>query len=47
MGYEFQERDLLGLAEKLGAETRRKGDELFFTWCPYCRGTATTRTPFP
>ena len=38
MGYEFQERDLLGLASKLGAETRRKGDELFFKWCPYCHG---------
>lgn len=46
MGYEFQERDLLGLAEKLGAETRRKGDELFFTWCPYCRGDGHDKDTF-
>lgn len=46
MGYEFQERDLLGLAEKLGAETRRKGDELFFTWCPYCRGDGHDKNTF-
>ena len=46
MGYEFQERDLLGLAEKLGAETRRKGDELFFNWCPYCRGDGHDKDTF-
>ncbi len=46
MGYEFQERDLLGLAEKLGAETRRKGDELFFTWCPYCHGDGHDKDTF-
>lgn len=46
MGYEFQERDLLGLAEKLGAETRRKGDELFFKWCPYCHGDGHDKDTF-
>lgn len=46
MGYEFQERDLLGLAEKLGAETRRKGDELFFKWCPYCHGDGHDKNTF-
>lgn len=46
MGYEFQERDLLGLAEKLGADTRRKGDELFFKWCPYCHGDGHDKDTF-
>ena len=46
MGYEFQERDLLGLASKLGAETRRKGDELFFKWCPYCHGDGHDKDTF-
>ena len=38
MGYEMREADVYGLAAKLGAETRRKGNELFFKWCPYCHG---------
>lgn len=46
MGYEFQERDLLGLASKLGADTRRKGDELFFKWCPYCHGDGHDKDTF-
>lgn len=46
MGYEFQERDLLGLASKLGADTKRKGDELFFTWCPYCHGDGHDKDTF-
>lgn len=46
MGYEFQERDLLGLAEKLGADTKRKGDELFFKWCPYCHGDGHDKDTF-
>lgn len=43
MGYEFQESDLLGLASKLGADTRRKGDELFFKWCPYPKTKISTK----
>lgn len=46
MGYEFQERDLLGLAEKLGSDTKRKGDELFFKWCPYCHGDGHDKETF-
>lgn len=46
MGYEFQESDLLGLASKLGADTRRKGDELFFKWCPYCHGDGHDKDTF-
>ena len=46
MGYEFQERDLLGLVEKLGADTKRKGEELFFKWCPYCHGDGHDKETF-
>lgn len=46
MGYEFQERDLLGLVEKLGADTKRKRDELFFKWCPYCHGDGHDKETF-
>lgn len=46
MGYEFQERDLLGLVSKLGADTKRKGDELFFKWCPYCHGDGHDKDTF-
>lgn len=46
MGYEFREADLFGLAEKLGSETRQKGDELFFKWCPYCRGDGHDKETF-
>lgn len=38
MSYEMREADVYGLAAKLGAETRRRGNELFFKWCPYCHG---------
>lgn len=46
MSYEFQEKDLYGLAQKLGAETKRKGDELFFKWCPYCHGDGHDKDTF-
>ena len=46
MGYEFQEKDLYGLAQKLGADTRQKGDELFFKWCPYCHGDGHDKDTF-
>lgn len=38
MGYRFQTDDVYGLASKLGAEVREKGNELFFRLCPYCHG---------
>ena len=46
MGYEFQEIDLQRLAQKLGADTKRKGDELFFKWCPYCHGDGHDKETF-
>lgn len=38
MGYELKETDVYGLASALGAQTIKKGKELFFKRCPYCNG---------
>lgn len=46
MSYEFQEKDLYGLAQKIGADTKQKGDELFFRWCPYCHGDGHDKETF-
>lgn len=40
MGYELKPDDVYGLARKLNAETKVKGEELFFKRCPYCNGGA-------
>ena len=36
--YEYKADDVLALAMHIGAETKQKGDELFFKYCPKCRG---------
>lgn len=46
MSYEFQEKDLYRLAQKIGADTKQKGDELFFRWCPYCHGDGHDKETF-
>lgn len=38
MGYTFNSNDVVALAHSLGADTKTKGDELFFKYCPYCEG---------
>lgn len=38
MSYEFKKDDVLEFAYSNGHETKTKGDELFFKWCPYCSG---------
>ena len=38
MGYELKQTDILDFALSGGYETRRKGDELEFRYCPYCGG---------
>ena len=38
MSYEIKQEDIFGAAEKTGIETRQKGDELQFKYCPYCYG---------
>lgn len=46
MPYEFKSEDVYGLANALGAETKTKGDELFFRWCPYCKGGGSDKDTF-
>lgn len=38
MGYTFKANDVLDFARTIGADTHQKGDELFFRYCPKCRG---------
>lgn len=38
MSYQFCKEDLFDFAKTIGAETKTKGDELFFKRCPYCNG---------
>lgn len=46
MGYELKQSDIFDLAHVLGAETRQKGNELFFKWCPYCHGGGNDKDTF-
>lgn len=38
MPYEFNRQDVFDLAHSIGAETKQKGEELFFRLCPRCMG---------
>lgn len=38
MSYQLNESDIYGFAAFVGAKTHLKGDELIFTYCPYCHG---------
>lgn len=38
MGYTMNATDVQGLASAVGADTKRRGKELFFKYCPYCGG---------
>ncbi len=38
IAYEFNTTDAYDLARRLSAETREKGDELTFKYCPFCHG---------
>lgn len=40
MGYEFKASDVWDFAETISTEKKEKGNELFFTYCPYCNGGA-------
>lgn len=46
MSYELKESDVYGLASVLGASTHRKGNELFFKYCPYCSGGGKDKDTF-
>jgi twinkle protein len=38
MSYELKQEDIFGAVAKTGIETRQKGKELQFKYCPYCYG---------
>ena len=38
MSYLFNKADVFDFAKSMGYETREKGDELEFKYCPYCNG---------
>lgn len=38
MSYIFKQEDAFGFARSIGEETRERGDELFFRYCPKCHG---------
>ena len=38
MSYELKQSDIFELAQSLTADTKQKGNELFFKYCPYCNG---------
>lgn len=40
--YEFRPEDALNFAQASGIPTKRHGDELIFSICPYCKGKSTT-----
>ena len=46
MSYIFDREDVFSLARSVGAETKQKGDELFFKWCPRCHGGGRDRETF-
>ena len=38
MPYEFKKSDVYDFADTINTQKKEKGDELFFEYCPYCRG---------
>ena len=36
--YEYKSQDVFNLASFIGAEVKQKGNELFFKYCPNCKG---------
>jgi twinkle protein len=36
--YEYKQSDVFDFANFIGAETHEKGNELFFKYCPRCKG---------
>lgn len=43
MQYVMREEDAIGFANYVGIETKRKGDELIFQYCPYCGAASTPK----
>lgn len=46
MSYEFKTQDVLDFARSIGADTHQKSDELFFRFCPKCKGGGKDKDTF-
>ena len=44
--YEYKSSDVFDFALSIGAETHQKGDELFFKYCPRCKGDGKDKDTF-
>jgi len=44
--YEYKVQDVFDFANFVGAETKQKGDELFFKYCPRCKGGGADKNTF-
>ena len=44
--YEYKQSDVFEFANFIGAETKQKGDELFFRYCPKCKGDGKDKDTF-
>lgn len=44
--YDFKSKDVFDFASFIGAETRQKGNELFFKYCPQCHGGGNDKDTF-
>ena len=44
--YDFKSKDVFDFASFIGAETKQKGNELFFKYCPHWNGGGDDKDPF-
>ena len=44
--YDFAPEDAERFASHMGVKTKRRGNELTFTWCPYCQGGGKDKNTF-
>lgn len=44
--YDFKSKDVFDFASFIGAETKQKGNELFFKYCPQCHGGGKDKDTF-
>ncbi len=44
--YDFKSKDVFDFASFIGAETKQKGNELFFKYCPQCHGGGDDKDTF-
>ena len=44
--YEYKKEDVFFLSSFVGAEVKQKGNELFFKYCPNCKGDGHDKETF-